>query len=72
MLKLNKREVKMENLNKYIEHTLLKQDATLEDFVKLFNEAKENKFLGVCVNPAYVALAKVMNKISEIKNHSRN
>ena len=28
----------MENLNKHIEHTLLKQDAKLEDFIKLFND----------------------------------
>ena len=26
----------MENLNKHIEHTLLKQDAKHEDFIKLF------------------------------------
>lgn len=48
----------MENINKHIEHTLLKQDATREDFIKLFNEAKEYKFLGVCINPLYVKLAK--------------
>ena len=27
----------MENLNKHIEHTLLKQDAKKEDFIKLFD-----------------------------------
>lgn len=48
----------MENLNKHIEHTLLKQDAKKEDFIKLFDEAKEHNFLGVCVNPLYVKLAK--------------
>ena len=48
----------MENLNKHIEHTLLKQDAKLEDFIKLFEEAKKHNFLGVCINPAYVKLAK--------------
>lgn len=48
----------MENLNKYIEHTLLKQDAVRADFVKLFEEAKEHKFLGVCINPCYVKFAK--------------
>ena len=48
----------MENLNKYVEHTLLKQDAVKADFVKLFNEAKEHKFLGVCINPSYVKFAK--------------
>ena len=48
----------MENLNKHIEHTLLKQDATKEDFEKLFKEAKEHNFLGVCINPAYIKMAK--------------
>ena len=48
----------MKQLNEYIEHTLLKQDATKEQFLQLFKEAKEHKFLGVCVNPAYVKLAK--------------
>lgn len=48
----------MENLNNYIEHTLLKQDAQKEDFEKLFAEARENNFLGVCINPAYVKMAK--------------
>ena len=57
----------MENLNKHIEHTLLKQDAKLEDFVKLFNEAKEYNFLGVCINPAYVKLAKENLKGSDVK-----
>ena len=57
----------MENLNKHIEHTLLKQDAKLEDFTKLFNEAKEHQFLGVCINPAYVKLAKEHLKDSDVK-----
>lgn len=57
----------MENLNKHIEHTLLKQDAKLEDFTKLFNEAKEHQFLGVCINPAYVKLAKENLKNSDVK-----
>ena len=35
----------MENLNKHIEHTLLKQDAKYEDFIKLFDEAKKYNFL---------------------------
>ena len=45
-------------LNKYIEHTLLKQDATKDEVVKLLKEACEYKFLGVCVNPCNVSLAK--------------
>lgn len=45
-------------LNKYIEHTLLKQDATREDLEKLLKEACEYSFLGVCVNPCNVKFAK--------------
>lgn len=48
----------MDNLNRHIEHTLLKQDAGQDDFEKLFEEAKEHDFLGVCINPAYVKKAK--------------
>ena len=44
-------------LNKYIEHTLLKQDATKNELVKLLDEAKENSFIGVCVNPVNVSFA---------------
>lgn len=54
-------------LNKYIEHTLLKQDATGADFEKLFREARENKFFGVCVNPAYVKKAKDALKGTDVK-----
>ena len=57
----------MQNLNKYIEHTLLKQDATENDLIKLFDEAKENDFLGVCVNPCYVKLAKEHLKNTNVK-----
>ncbi len=57
----------MKNLNKHIEHTLLKQDAKLEDFLKLFEEAKKYEFLGVCVNPLYVKLAKENLKNSDVK-----
>ncbi len=57
----------MENLNKYIEHTLLKQDATCEEFVKLFNEAIEHKFLGICINPCYIKFAKEYLHNSDIK-----
>lgn len=57
----------MENLNKHIEHTLLKQDAKREDFLKLFEEARTHKFLGVCVNPCYVKLAKENLKDTDVK-----
>lgn len=57
----------MENLNKYIEHTLLKPDATEKELIKLFNEAIENKFLGVCINPFNVKFAKDYLKNSDAK-----
>ncbi len=46
------------NLNKYIEHTLLKQDATKAEVTKLLEEACKYDFLGVCVNPCNVKFAK--------------
>lgn len=57
----------MQNLNEYIEHTLLKQDATCQEFVKLFNEAIEHKFFGVCINPCSVKFAKEYLIGSEVK-----
>lgn len=57
----------MENLNKYIEHTLLKQDATKNDLIKLFEEAKSHNFLGVCINPCYVKMAKEYLKETDVK-----
>ena len=57
----------MNNLNIHIEHTLLKQDAKHEDFIRLFDEAKKYNFLGVCINPMYVKFAKEYLKDSGIK-----
>ena len=57
----------MKNINKYVEHTLLKQDATREELEKLFNEAKENDFLGVCVNPVNVRFAKESLRGTDVK-----
>ena len=54
-------------LNKYIEHTLLKQDATKAEVIKLLDEAKEYDFLGVCVNPVNVKLASEYLKDSGVK-----
>ncbi len=54
-------------MEKFIEHTLLKQDATETDLIKLFDEAKEHNFLGVCINPCYVKLAKEHLKNSDVK-----
>ena len=45
-------------LNKYIEHTFLKQDATRAEITKLLEEACQYSFLGVCVNPCNVSYAR--------------
>jgi deoxyribose-phosphate aldolase len=45
-------------INKYIDHTVLKATTTENDIVKLCNEAKEHNFYAVCVNGCYVNLAK--------------
>ncbi|PQP78201.1 deoxyribose-phosphate aldolase [Spiroplasma sp. ChiS] len=44
-------------LNKYIDHTLLKPDATIIEIKKLCAEAKEYDFASVCINPTYVQLS---------------
>lgn len=45
-------------INKYIEHTLLKADATKEQIIKLCEEAKQYDFLAVCVNPGWISTCK--------------
>ncbi|MCU0421539.1 MAG: deoxyribose-phosphate aldolase [Bacteroidia bacterium] len=57
----------MEALNRYIEHTNLKPDATAEDIIKLCEEAVAHQFYGVCVPPYYVQLAKKTLKKSDVK-----
>lgn len=41
-------------MNKYIDHTLLKPEATQAMIDKLCSEAKEHDFASVCVNPYWV------------------
>lgn len=54
-------------LAQYIEHTLLKIDATKQDLDNLLNEAKTYNFKGVCVNGANVKYAKECLKDTNIK-----
>lgn len=46
--------MKMKNLNKYIDHTLLKANAIREDIKQLCYEAQKFEFASVCVNPYWV------------------
>lgn len=41
-------------MNKYIDHTLLKQNATQQQIITLCEEAKTYDFASVCVNPTWV------------------
>ncbi len=55
------------NLNKYIDHTLLKAFSTEDDIKTLCSEAKEHDFFSVCVNGSYVSLASKELEGSDIK-----
>jgi len=46
----------MKALNAYIDHTLLKADATRAQIEKICAEAREHRFASVCVNSVYVPL----------------
>ena len=50
-----------------IDHTLLKQDANEEQIKKLCEEAKDNHFCSVCVNPGYVPLCYEMLRGTDVK-----
>ncbi len=54
--KLNTDGANVMELNKYIDHTLLKADATEEEIRKLCEEAILYKFCSCCVNGDYVGL----------------
>ncbi len=50
----------------YIDHTLLKPEATRADIEKLCREAAELRFATVCVNPTWVALAARLLRDSQV------
>ena len=54
-------------INNYIEHTILKPDATRVDIEKLAADAIKYDFFGVCINPNYIALAKELLNGSNTK-----
>ncbi|MEG0330275.1 MAG: deoxyribose-phosphate aldolase [Longicatena sp.] len=54
-------------LNKYIDHTLLKADATYDKIKVLCEEAKEYDFASVCVNSYWVASCAKLLEGSDVK-----
>lgn len=57
----------MMNLNRYIEHTILKAKATFSDIDKIIDEALENNFLGICIPSCYIKYAKEKLQNKNIK-----
>lgn len=55
------------NIAKYIDHTLLKADATQDQIAQLCYEARTHHFASVCVNPANVRLCAQLLKGSDVK-----
>jgi deoxyribose-phosphate aldolase len=54
-------------INEYIDHTILKPEASESQIIKLCREAKEYAFKSVCVNPYYVPLVSSELKKSKVK-----
>ncbi len=57
----------MKPINSYIDHTLLKPTATIEDIRSLCEEAMKNEFYAVCVNGHYVQKCEEFLRGSEVK-----
>ena len=55
------------SITKYLEHTLLKPEATVTDIMKLCAEAKEYNLGGVCVNTCYAGLARHLLTGTDVK-----
>ena len=52
---------------RYVDHTMLKPNATQDEIAKLCEEAKNFCFASVCVNPSYVALSAQFLRGSGVK-----
>lgn len=55
------------SIAKYLEHTLLKPEATVTDIMKLCAEAKEYNLGGVCVNTCYAGLVRHLLTGTDVK-----
>ncbi|RMI49102.1 deoxyribose-phosphate aldolase [Streptococcus iniae] len=54
-------------INKYIDHTLLKADSVQSQIDQLLSEAKEYDFASVCINPSWVSYCANELKDSDVK-----
>ncbi|MBE6081376.1 MAG: deoxyribose-phosphate aldolase [Tissierellaceae bacterium] len=55
------------DIARFIDHTLLKPDATEEMIENLCDEARKYNFYAVCINPYYVKLVKKILRNSDVK-----
>mgnify|MGYP000897263025 CR=1 FL=1 len=53
--------------SKYIDHTILKPNATSDQIIKLCEEAVANDFASVCINPCWIPTAKAALAGSDVK-----
>ena len=59
--------ISRENLAAFIDHTLLKPDATRDEVARVCQEAREHHFATVCVNSSYVKFSAELLKGSPTK-----
>ncbi|OOS00666.1 deoxyribose-phosphate aldolase [Canicola haemoglobinophilus] len=55
------------NIARYIDHTALSADTTIAKINQLCQEAISHHFWSVCINPAYISLAKSLLKDTDVK-----
>src|SRR5208283_2698293 len=67
MMAVNITELSATQLAAFIDHTVLKADATAKDIEKLCAEAREHKFHSVCVNGSWVGQAGHFLEGTEVK-----
>lgn len=64
---MSTREKLAKNIASYIDHTLLKADASRQQLEKLCEEAIGHKFAAVCVNSSHIGTVSALLKGSEVK-----
>lgn len=64
---MSDRKIPGAELARMIDHTILKPEATPAEVGQVCDEAVENGFASVCINPSYVALAAQKLKNSSVK-----
>jgi len=57
----------MKNIAKFIDHTALKPTVTIDEIIRLCEQALEHEFAAVCVPPSFVKLAEEITSESKVK-----